>query len=75
MWAVEIDLIAVWRIRLDLISVSGSELTWVCVGVENDLFLVSGSKIGWFVCRGIQINLILEWVSIDLISVAASKLT
>ena len=36
-WVVEIDLISVWGIGIDLISVLGSELTWFCVGIENDL--------------------------------------
>ena len=32
------------------------------VTVENDLFLASGSKVTvFFVCRGIDIDLILEW--------------
>ena len=33
------------------------------VTVENDLFLASGSKLNGILCRGIEIDLILEWGS------------
>ena len=36
-WGVEIDLISVCVVGVDLISMQGSDLTWFCVGVENDL--------------------------------------
>ena len=54
MLVVEIDLISVWRIELDLISVSGSKLTWfLCRGrkilgfsvwIEIHLIFVSGHR-------------------------------
>ena len=50
-------------IELDLMSVSGSELTCFCVGVEKYLGLVSGSKLPRFLCRGTGIDLILGWGS------------
>ena len=37
MRVVEIDVVSVWGIGVDLISVQGSEMTWFCVGVEDDL--------------------------------------
>ena len=43
-WVDEIDLMSAQEIEIDLISVKGSELTWFCVGVGNDLVVVSGSK-------------------------------
>ena len=46
-----------------------------CVGTEKYLVLVSGSKLAWFLCRGIEIDLTLDWDRIDLLSVVASKLT
>ena len=49
-WVDEIDLMSAWEIEVDLILVKGSELNWFCVGVGNDLVLVSGSKL---LCRGI----------------------
>ena len=36
-WVVEIDGISAWGIGVDMISVWALELTWFCVGVENDL--------------------------------------
>ena len=48
------------RIELDFVSVSGSELTWFSVGVEQCFLLVSGSKFSWFLGRGIEVDLILE---------------
>ena len=55
----------------------GSKSTWfqcgdqnslgVCVEVENDLVLLSRSKLNWFLsrflCRGIKIDMNLEWRS------------
>ena len=56
-WVDEIDMMSAWEIGSHLISVKGSGLTWFCVGFGNDLVLVSGSNL--FLCRGIQIDLIL----------------
>ena len=60
---VEIDLISVWGIELDLISVKRSELTLFLCGGRKRLGFVSGSKSTWFLCRGIKIDLNLEWGS------------
>ena len=61
MRVVEIDLISVWEIEIDLISESGSVLTWFSfIGVEKYLVLVSGSKLTWFLCRSIRLDLNLE---------------
>ena len=64
-WADEIDLMSAWEIEIDLISVKGSELTWFCVGVGNDLVLVYGSNcfvtghLNWFdFSMGIEIDLV-----------------
>ena len=33
------------------------------MGVEKHLVLVFGSKLNWFLCEGIEVDLILEWGS------------
>ena len=33
----EIDLVVVWVVAIDLILVWGSESTWFCAAVQNDL--------------------------------------
>ena len=48
---VELDVISVWGIETDLMSVQGSDLTWFCAGVKKDLVLMSGSKLTCF-CVG-----------------------
>ena len=63
-------LISVWGIELDMISVPGSELTRLfsggrkilgyLVGVEKYLVAASGSTLSWFLCRGIELDLISE---------------
>ena len=59
-------------VEIESISVWGSNLTWIlcrdrnwlgCVGVGKYLVLVSGLKLGWFLCRGIEIDLVIEWGS------------
>ena len=48
-------------IEIDLNSVLvGRNLLGFCVGVEKYLVLVCGSKLTWFLCGGIEIDLILE---------------
>ena len=44
---------------LDFSVEIGMDMIFVCVGFENDLFLVSGSKL----CRGIETDLAVEWGS------------
>ena len=58
---VEIDLISVWWIGIGLISVSRSEFTCFFFAVESDLLIVSGTKWTCFLCRGIELDLVLEW--------------
>ena len=49
------DLISIWGIELGLISVSGSEsIHFLCIGVENDLALVSGSTLTWIFCDDVR---------------------
>ena len=59
----EIDLVVVWVVAIDLILVWGSESTWFCVAVQNDLSLVFVAKLTRSLPRGIEINSILEWDS------------
>ena len=53
-WVVDIDLISVGGIELDVISVYGFKLICLCLGVENDLVLVSGSKLAWILCDDVR---------------------
>ena len=48
-WVDEIDMMSAWEIKIVLISVNVSELTWFCVGVGKYLVIVSGSIL--FLCR------------------------
>ena len=57
---VEVDLISVYDIELDLISMSRSELTRFCVGVKKYLMIMSGSKFTRYLCRGIQVDVVVE---------------
>ena len=68
------DLISAGCIELDLISVSGSELTWF-LGVEKYFgFFVSGFKLGF--CVGApRLTLFESGDPIDMISVLMSELT
>ena len=59
---VEIDLMSLSGMKLELISVYGLNLVVVWV-VKNDLIFVSELKLTRFLCRGIEIDLILEWGS------------
>ena len=64
MWVVEIDLISMEGIKIDLISVSGSELTWFFCGRRKMLGVSIWIGIHLvFFCRGFEINMILEWGS------------
>ena len=64
-------------IEIDLFLERGSELTWFCVAIENELVLVFGSKLVYVGGRtwldfsvGIEIDLVLVWgVEIDLVLV------
>ena len=84
MWVVEIDLISVWGIKLELILVMESALTWfLCVdrkilGFSGFRVCVDRKILGFSVwiemnlalCRGITIYFILEWeIVLDFISV------
>ena len=44
-------------------------MTWLFVGVENDLVLASESQLSWLSCRGTKIDLNRVWIEIDMISV------
>ena len=71
----EIDLISVWGIGIDLISVQRSETAWfLCVAVENDLFLAYGLKYLGFCVGASKSSYIRVGIEIDLISVMGSKL-
>ena len=61
--SIEICLVLVWVVEIHLISVKGSEMTCFCVGVEKYLVLVFGSNFSWFLRRGIEADLRLEWGS------------
>ena len=62
-WVDEIDLMSAWEIKIDLISVKGSKLTWFLCGGRKFLGLRTWIEINWFGCRGIKIDLNLEWGS------------
>ena len=73
-WVIEIYLMSVWKIKTDLISVKGSELTWfLCWGRKwlgfsawIEIVFVSGN-LNWFDFR--------VGIEIDLNSVSRSNLT
>ena len=54
-----IGLLCGWSILTRFQCRGGIDLGF-CVAVENELFLVSGSKLTWFLCKDIEIDLILE---------------
>ena len=47
MWLADVDVISVWGIEFDFISVQGSELTGFCVEIEKDMILVYGLISSW----------------------------
>ena len=67
MWVAEVGLISAWGIKLDLISVSGSEVTWFLCGgrkmlgfsawIESNLVFVSGHRNWLRFTIGIEIDL------------------
>ena len=53
-WVVEDEFISAWWIGVDLFFV---------LGVESHLVSASGFKLTAFLCRGIEIDMIVEWRS------------
>ena len=55
----------------------GGDWTWpdFNAAIENGLFLVSGSELNWFLCRGTEIDMMFEWIQTSLISAEASTWT
>ena len=54
-WA-EIDLISLWGIKIDLISVHGSELTWFLRGGRKILGFSVWIEINLVLCRSTKID-------------------
>ena len=76
MWVVQIDLIWVCEIGNDFDSSVEITIDLICVAVENDLFLVSGSNLTRFFVSGHRNRLdIRAGIEIDLISVIGSILS
>ena len=58
---VEIDIFFVW-IKIDLVQVLGSKLTWFCAGIKIDFVYVCGPKwLDFSAC--IEFNLVFVWGS------------
>ena len=45
-----------------------------CVVVENDLCLVSGSKLARFLGRSVEIDLIVEWIDLFIVWVVVVEI-
>ena len=60
--SIKLDLVSVWLVDIDLISVSGIELDFIrdrnrfvsCLGVENYFVLPSGSYLPWILCDDVR---------------------
>ena len=59
-WVADIDLISVCGIELDLISARDRMWFVLCLGVENDLVLVSGSELTSILCDDVRLQINME---------------
>ena len=64
-WVVENDIISLWLVGIDLESFQcgGSALIWFLCSGRKWLVLVFGLKINAFLCRSIEVDLVLMWGS------------